>query len=123
LVEAWGLATGPTAADAEGNVLSIQTDYLEETQELRLFTAADVAPGSGAATGTVLAVLPGYGDTLVAMAPSGSRPGLLLMQRNAGAMGAHQDVEFVRYTPGEVVATPATDAELLIDLVETRIST
>lgn len=116
VVEAWGLATGPTAVDADGHVLSIQTDYLEETQELRLYAAADVAPGSGAAVGTALAVLPGYGDALAVMAPSGARPGLVFLQRNEGALGAHRDVELLRYTPGQAVSTPATSAETVIDL-------
>lgn len=112
-LEAWGLSTGPVASDSDGSLFAILTDYLEGTQELRAFDAAEIAPGAPAASGTTLATRDGYGDALAALAPEGTAPGLVVFQPNDAADGAHGDVLGLEVTLDAGVFTASAPSTLL----------
>ncbi len=113
-IDAWGLASGPVAADGAANVFAILTDYTTGKQELRGYGAASVELGDPAVVGVTLATLDGYGDAMAAMAPSGAAPGLVLFQPNDAATSAHLDVVAIEYTtPGGAVTAGGTPAAAL----------
>src|SRR5262249_51932454 len=67
LVDTWsGGASGPLAADADGNAFAILSDFIANTQELRGFEHDAVAHGAPAAPGTTLFTLPGFTSELAA---------------------------------------------------------
>ena len=93
----WGLATGPVAVDAGGNLFAILTDYLTGRQLVHGYRAADLAAG-GPLDGVELADLEGFGDAFAAVPPAGDAPGLLVLQPNAGEDSFNQDVVAVEYS-------------------------
>lgn len=99
-LDAWGLATGPAAADASGNLFAIMTDYETGTQELRGYFGADTSD-----PGAPLATLDGYGDALAVVAPIAGVPGMIVLQPNL-ADDTHGDVVFVAYSveAGDILA-------------------
>jgi hypothetical protein len=113
-IDAWGLASGPVATDGDANVFAFLTDYTAGTQELRGYAAASVELGDPAVVGVALATLDGYGDAMAAMAPSGTKPGLVLFQPNDASTSAHLDVMALEYgTPGGVVTPGGAPAAAL----------
>jgi hypothetical protein len=92
----WGLATGPVARDAEGNLFAILTDYNTGRQLIHGYAGDDVVAG-GPIAGVELADLEGFGDAFAVVAPDGAEPGLLVLQPNAGASSFNQDVVAVEY--------------------------
>lgn len=115
-LDTWGLASGPTAVDTDGNLFAILTDYIEGTQEIRGYAAASVATTTAAVAGEPVGTTDGFGDALAAIAPAGEDPGLVVMQANAGAQFAHGDVIGFTYTfdAGEITAG---DEAVVLDLV------
>lgn len=79
-IATWGLATGPVAADADGNIFAVNTDYIAGDQELRGFHAAAVVPGELGEEGSELFTMEGYGSALAAIGPTASAPGIALYQ-------------------------------------------
>jgi len=108
----WGLATGPAAADLDGNLFAILTDYLTGRQLIHGYRAEDLA-GGGALVGTELADLEGYGDAFAAVVPAGAEPGLLVLQPNAGKAGLNQDVVAVEYSSAGGTLSPGLTKTLL----------
>lgn len=97
LAAGWGLAAGPVAADVDGNVFAVMTDYLVGTQELRGFKALD-AGGAGPITPVQGATFDGFGDGLAAVPPTPALPGLVVLQPNDGASFAYLDLVGQEYT-------------------------
>lgn len=91
LAQGWGLAQGPVAVDLDGNVFAVMTDYVAGTQELHGY-AADEAQGAGPIAGHVGATFDGFGDAFAAIAPSGAKPGLVMMQTNDATTFEYLDV-------------------------------
>ena len=126
-VAAWGDASGPAAADAQGNFFVVMTSFSGD-QEARGFAAGTIAEGAAATSGDELFTLPGFGVTLAAIAPSGSAPGIVAFQPSDGSTFEALDAVQIRFTvandqvtvdgaPTELLklATPNTPLSMLTD--------
>ncbi len=111
-VSQWGEASGPVASDSAGNVIAIATKFSDGTQEMRGFAATTIAPLAGPSNGDVLLDTNGFGSSLAAIAPSGTNPGLAVLQPEIG-MGTNQDVVLVKYTSNGSKLTPSPMTTLL----------
>ncbi|NUP10166.1 MAG: hypothetical protein HOW73_29295 [Polyangiaceae bacterium] len=112
-IDAWGLAGGPVALDADGNLFAVLTDYTTSTQEIRAFDATEVEPGDPAVMGTEIATMDGYGDALAAVAPTATEPGIVATQPNLGKAGTHGEIVGIEYTVDAGVFTPGATSTLL----------
>lgn len=76
----WGIKPGRVTVDRAGHVIALQPTHPNGGYELRGFKAEDVKPGAPAVPGKKMIDLANVPDVLVAIAPSGSEPGLALVQ-------------------------------------------
>jgi len=116
-VSLWGEATGPVATDSAGNVIAINTKFSNGTQQMRGFEASTIKPLAGASAGDDLLDTMGYGSSLAAIAPTGTKPGLAAFQPQTGNAGTNQDVLVVRYTsaaPKLQTSAPVTLLKLTV---------
>ena len=113
LVDAWGDASGPVAADLEGNVFAVMTSFSGD-QEARGWAGSAIARGAPAAKGDVLFTLPGFGSSLAAMAPGADGEGRIAFQPSDPTSFAPMDVVGQRFTvSGGHVAPQGAPAKLL----------
>jgi hypothetical protein len=96
LVDAWGDASGPIAADADGNVIAFTTSF-DGTQEARGYAAKSIARGAAATKGETLVKMPGFGSSLAAIAPTAAAPGIVLFQPSDATTFDALDVIAIRY--------------------------
>jgi hypothetical protein len=108
----WGLATGPVARDAEGNLFAILTDYVTGQQLIHGYAGDDLIAG-GPIAGVELAELEGFGDSFAVVAPDGAEPGLLILQPNAGKDFFNQDIVAVEYSSAGGALTAGLSKTLL----------
>ncbi|MFO0552350.1 MAG: hypothetical protein U0271_28440 [Polyangiaceae bacterium] len=111
LASSWGAAAGPVAADSDGNLFAVMTDFVAGTQEIRGFKASEIAPGGTPSAGATLATMPGFGDALAALAPTATAPGLLVLQPTDATTFVDEDVLALEYTAdagGDLSAMPAS---------------
>jgi hypothetical protein len=78
-ISAWGDASGPVVADRDGNVFVVMMGFSSD-QEARAFAATTIARGQGPTDGAQLFKLPGFGSSLVAIAPQAGIHGVVLFQ-------------------------------------------
>ncbi len=114
-VATWGLANGPLARDTSGHIFALNTDYLEETQELRAFHASDMAPGQAGESGTELFTLAGYGSTLAVIDAAPGEDGIVLFQPVEGLTPQAVIAQRFRVTGNAVAGqgTPSTALTLV----------
>jgi hypothetical protein len=106
LVAGWGENSGPVAVDSAGNAFAIGVTTSTGMQELRGFEASKIKPLSSAVSGDVLLDTAGSGTALAAIAPTGSKPGLLVFQPDSTSF-MYEDVALVSYTvaAGKITST------------------
>jgi hypothetical protein len=90
-VAAWGDASGPIAADRDGNVFAVMT-ALAGDQQARAFAAPAIARGRGPTEGTPLFTRPGFGSSLAAIAQTATLHGVVLFQPNHPTTYKAEDV-------------------------------
>ncbi|MFO0762150.1 MAG: hypothetical protein U0359_37270 [Byssovorax sp.] len=96
-VATWGDASGPVTVDHDGNAFAVMSSFSGD-QEGRGFAAAEIGHNAGAAEGTKLFTLGGFGSGLAALAPSSGPMGLLAFQPVDGMTFKALDVISVEYT-------------------------
>lgn len=125
-IEAFGMYSGPVAADAVGNVFAVMS-LAGGDQEARGYAADSVKRGSGPATGTSMFTVPGFAGSLAAVAPDGTGTGVVVFQPQefdmASGMSLGKDVVAQRFKVegGAIVnigvagpfMTPAASGEVL----------
>jgi hypothetical protein len=127
LVAAWGDASGPVAADAQGNLFAVLASFGGD-QEARGFSAAAIARGAAPTEGDTLFVVPGFGTSLAALAPLEGDDGWLLFQPASSSTFEALDVVAQRYAASDegieaegqpatllALTTPNTSLALLTD--------
>lgn len=113
LVDAWGDASGPVAADANGDVFAVMASFSGD-QEARAYAAKAIERGAPATKGELLFTLPGFGSALAALAPDGSGEGLVAFQPADGVSFAPLDVVAQRFeVKAGHVAPKGTPTKLL----------
>lgn len=116
-VAAWGDGSGPVAADSDGNVFVVMSDFVGGDQEARGFAAAKVSRGAPATPGDTLFTLPGFGMSLAALAPADTAPGVLAFQPS-DAMTGGLDVIGQRYSAAGGAITAGGAPEPLLKLAK-----
>ncbi len=115
-IAAWGEASGPVTADRDGDMFAVMPSYTSGDQEARGFAAPTVARAEGAAEGTKLFTLPGFGADLAALAPVAGKSGVVVFQPSDSNTFEAQEVIAQAYTVsgGAVKAegTPVTFLKL-----------
>lgn len=102
-VKAWGDASGPVAADRDGNVFAVMTSF-DGTQEARGFAAAAVARNQPPNDGSSMFEMAGFGAALAAI-PLRDGESVLAFQP-FDAMGNALDVVGQRYRVEEGAIAP-----------------
>lgn len=122
LVEAFGDFSGALAVDGDGNVFAGAT-MADGSQTARAFAAADIA-ANGAATGTEVLALDGFGGPMAALSPDASGHGLLLYQPTDGStympldpLGVHYDA-----SGADIVAVDAASPIVTLTVPGTAVS-
>ncbi len=105
-----GDASGPVAVDEAGNVIAVFPDLAKNTQSMRGFAAAAIAPGSMKPTSEELFSRPGAGASLAAIAPTDDASGYAFFQPTLSF--EYKNLIVQRYTADAELATdgPAHDA-------------
>ncbi len=104
-VAAWGDASGPAVTDAQGNTFVVMTNFAGD-QVGRAFAADAIAEGAPASAGDELFTLSGFGQSLAAIAPDATAPGIVAFQPSDSATFEALDVLEIRYSvkDGKVTA-------------------
>jgi hypothetical protein len=104
-VSAWGDASGPAVSDTLGDVFVVMTNFAGD-QIGRAFAADAIAEGAPATTGDVLFTLNGFGQSLAALAPEATTPGIVAFQPSDSSTFEALDVLEIRYSvkDGKVTA-------------------
>ena len=110
-IHRWGDASGPLTVDSGGNVIVVMNDFVEGN-DARGFTEAEVGRGQPATAGTALFKLPGYGNSVAAIAPTASDAGMAIFQAVEGVAGLNPIVQRYMVNGGKLVAE-ATPTDLL----------
>lgn len=97
LIAAWGDASGPVVADAKGNVFVVMTSFAGD-QTARGFASDKIFEGSPPTEGDELFTLPGFGQSLAAIAPDGDAPGIVAFQPSDPSTFEALDVLQIRYS-------------------------
>jgi hypothetical protein len=111
-VHGWGNASGPLAADSAGNVIVVMNHFVDGNLA-RGFAAAEIARGAPPTAGTALFTIPGYGNSVAAIAPTVSDAGMVVFQAVEGTAGANPVVQRYQVNGGKVVAEAGAPSELL----------
>lgn len=114
-VAAWGDASGPVAADSQGDVFAVMTSFSGD-QVGRAFARDAVAKGATPTEGDTLFSLPGFGQSLAAIAPADSAPGIVAFQPSDGTTFEALDVLQIRFTVAGGTVTPDGDPTTLLTM-------
>jgi hypothetical protein len=110
-VHRWGDASGPLTVDSAGNAIVVMNDFAAGN-DARGFTAEEIGRGMPATAGTALFKVPGYGNSVAAMAPTKSDAGMAVFQAVEGVAGHNPIVQRYAVNGGKLVAV-ATPTDLL----------
>lgn len=114
-IEAFGMNSGPVAADTAGNVFTVLPISNTE-QEAHGYAAETVKRGGGMTMGTKLFTMQGIGGSLAAVAPDGTGTGVLVFQPSV-AMGMtfeYQEAIAQRFTiEGDKVVVQGTNGPFM----------
>lgn len=115
-VAMWGEATGPVAADADGNVFALMTSF-DGSQEARGWTEEEILSDEAQPRpGATILELDGFGSPFAAMAPAGEASGMLAFQPADATTFAPVEPIVVRYAVEGGAIAPQGDPQRLLDL-------
>jgi hypothetical protein len=118
LVESWGDASGPVAADADGDVFAVMTSFSGD-QSAHAWAAPAIAHGAKPAKGAELFTLPGFGSALAALAPSsGAGVGLVAFQPSDATSYAPLDAIAQRFEVNGGAIAPKGEPSTLVTLAK-----